>query len=168
MKAIKHLREKLNESFNKKGIDFYSLKSNNYPEGFIGISGSYDDIEDVIEITLISNKTDDEDFNWDLERGPEFFYNELQVVIEHESVHREQNLRGDNFDTLEFQGDRTYFSHPLELEAYGRSDVYFELELLGKSPTLDLYIKMFGVESFEVSEILRHYRDETGREYDEV
>ena len=168
MKAIKYLKEGLNETFGERGITFDSYKSNNYPEGYLGVVGSYDDIEDVIEITMISNKDDDEDFMWDLGNGDEFFYRELQIAIEHEGIHRQQNERGENFDTLEFKGDRTYFAHPLELEAYGRSDVYFEIEEVGKSKTLDLYIKMFGIESFEVQEILRHYREEVARDEEEI
>jgi len=134
-----------------------------YPSGFVGVQGYFDDISGDIEIILVSQYKVDEDFEWDTEGNAErFFYHELSKTINHEMIHREQADRGESFEDMPSAdaSEEEYYSHPLEIEAYGRADMFSEVEENGYSETLGIYTSIFGSNSEEVLKLIRFCEDE--------
>jgi len=125
-----------------------------FPEGFVGVSGCFLDDEGTILITLVSKYEPDEDFQWKDQKANKFYCQELRKTFNHEMVHMKQLLRGESFDDMDNTDDKVYYSHPLEIEAYGRADMYIEVAENGYSETLGLYTELFGKGSEEVEKLI--------------
>tara|TARA_R110002051_G_scaffold316798_1_gene396903 strand:- start:642 stop:1187 length:546 start_codon:yes stop_codon:yes gene_type:complete len=137
----------------------------NYPKGQVGVQGSYDG-NGLVTITLISDYDDSQVFDFSEKSARRWFLRELEKVIAHEEIHIEQEQRGD-FAPCSSANDFIYFANDSEIEAYGRADVRLEVleNYSGLSQTVRNYMDLFGEDSYEVNELLRFYKSETGWKY---
>ena len=144
-------------------IEVGHMIDEDYPSGFTGVQGYFDNISGDIEIFLVSKYKIDEDFEWDLEgKAERFFYHELSKTISHEMIHKEQSKRGESFEGMPDAdaSEHDYYGHPLEIEAYGRADMFAEVEANGYSETLGIYTSLFGANSKEVLKLIRFCESE--------
>jgi hypothetical protein len=131
------------------------------PDGFVAIGGSYDHIDDIIDIFLAAkNPYDNIQLN---KEYLEWINHEISKTLVHEGIHRIQNKEERYEEVLNFKGrdlsHKDYLSSDIELEAYGRADIKMDLEKYGKSSLLDEYVEIFGINSEEV-EIVKRYAGE--------
>ena len=146
-----------------KFVEVSHRRDPEYPSGFVGVQGFFDEILGDIEIILVSQYDYEEDFEWDkVGKAKSFYYHELGKTINHEMIHREQAERGESFEDMPRldASDEEYYSHPLEIEAYGRADMYAEVEDNGYSETLAIYTSLFGKGSKEVMKLIDFCEDE--------
>lgn len=136
-----------------------------YPQGYVGVSGYFDDTDCTIGIVLVSNKDSAEEFSFIDKDAIKFYNDELHKTLKHEMVHMKQLLSGKSFkDIPSSRDEEKYYSSDLEIEAYGRADVYLELKDKGHSETLDTYIDLFGEDSKIVKKVVSFSEEERNNE----
>ncbi len=143
-------------------VEVSSIVDKSYPDGFVGVQGCFDDTSGLIELTLVSCYACDEEFHWDNPKALKFYQGELRKTFRHEMIHVKQMLRGESFDDIPnvCDSEEIYYSHALEIEAYGRGDMYVEVTENGYSETLALYISLFGAGSDEVKQLTSYCEEE--------
>jgi hypothetical protein len=155
--SIKEVIKKYSEIY--EGEINISLKTVlDLPNGFVAIGGSYDHIDDIIDIFLAAKNPYD---NIQLNKEYMSWINhEIAKTLVHEGIHRIQNNEERYEEVLNFKGGevshKEYLSSNIELEAYGRADIKMDLKKYGESSLLDEYIEIFGADSEEVSIVKRY------------
>jgi len=129
------------------------------PDGFVAIGGSYDHVDDIIDIFLAAKNPYDTIHL--TKEYLEWINHEISKTLVHEGIHRIQKNEDryeevENMKIGEEVSHKEYLSSNVELEAYGRADIKMDLEKYGTSSLLDEYIEIFGIDSEEVSIVKRY------------
>ena len=162
MKTVNDIMTALDYTFDadRDGlVELVHHRDSEYPDGFLGVLGEFDDIDNVIHLTLVSNTDENDGFDFESNEAQSFFEKELDITLAHEQIHREQFERGENFNTIiSVDDERGHYGNVLEIEAYGRADMFKEVNWYDlytpnyeESVTLALYKSIFGAKSCEVS-----------------
>ena len=157
-------------------VELKHIKDSEYPDGFLGVFGEFDDVYNLIELTFISNTNADDEFEFENEEAQKWFEKELDIAFSHEMIHREQYERGEDFHhtVCVTKDEKGYYGNPLEIEAYGRADVFKEVDWYDltklefeDSVTHALYKNLFGADSWQVALLEKFSGEERGRQIKE-